>query len=44
MLNSLGSLFDGCCYQFKFGRKNLCLFKIPFVEVGAYHVVLTFSP
>jgi hypothetical protein len=27
VLNSLGSLFDGCCHQFKFGRKNLCLLK-----------------
>jgi hypothetical protein len=43
MLNSFGGLFDGCFYQFKFGRKNLCLFKLPFVEVRAYHTVLTFS-
>jgi hypothetical protein len=27
VLNFLGSLVDGCFYQFKFGRKNLCLLK-----------------
>jgi hypothetical protein len=42
VLNSLWSLFDGCYYHFKFGRKNLCLLKIPFVGVGVYHAVLTF--
>jgi hypothetical protein len=38
-------MFDGCCYQFKFGRKNLCLLN-PFVEVGVYHFAFDsfFSP
>jgi hypothetical protein len=36
MLNSLGSMFDGCCYQSKLEGK-IYAFLNPFVEIGVYH-------
>jgi hypothetical protein len=42
MLNSLGSSFDGCFYQFNFWKEEVMPLEIPFVEVRVYHAVLTF--
>jgi hypothetical protein len=37
VLNSLGSMLMDTVISFKFGRRNLCLFK-SFVEVGIYRL------
>ena len=42
VLNSLGSLCDGCFYQFKNWKEESLPLKIPVVEVGIFHAVFNF--
>jgi hypothetical protein len=43
MLNSFGSLLLDVVIGLNW-KKEVVSFKNPFVEIGVYHVVLTFSP